>query len=314
MAQKMQMMKEKMDMMMNALKDRVSTSFDELVHRIDFPFTTLVTSFPLPAKFKMPQVEAHDGSRDPLDHLESFKTLMHLQGILDEIMCRAFPTTLKGPARVWFSKIALNIFSNFKELSWLFVAHFIGGQGYKRSSTSLLNIKQWDDESLRSYVTRFHKEALLIDEADDKVLVTAFTSGLQFGKFLFSAYKNDPKTMVDMLNRATKYMNAEDAVIARGGGPKKREKHDNPQPDKGRKVAKTGDTRDERRLRPSPGRMANFTPFNALHDQVLMQIRDDPSLAWPGKLKGDSNKRPRNKYCRFHRDHGHDTSDFYDLK
>ena len=56
-----------------------------------------------------------------------------------------------------------------------------------------------DDESLRSYVTRFNKEALLIDEADDKVLVTAFTNGLHSRKFLFFVYKNDLKTMIGML-------------------------------------------------------------------------------------------------------------------
>jgi len=93
-------MKEKMDMMMNALKGRVSTSSDKLVHRTNSPFITPVTSFPLPAKFRMPQVEACDGSKDPLDHLESFKTLMHLQGVPDKIICRAFPTTLKRPTRV----------------------------------------------------------------------------------------------------------------------------------------------------------------------------------------------------------------------
>ena len=67
---------------------------------------------------------------------------------------------------------------------------------------------------MRSYVTRFNKEALLIDEADDKVLVMAFTNGLQFGEFIFSIYKNDPKIMTDMLYKATKYMNVEDAMIA----------------------------------------------------------------------------------------------------
>ena len=48
----------------------------------------------------MPQVENYDRSKDPLDHLESFKSLMHLQGIPDEIMCKAFPITLKGSARI----------------------------------------------------------------------------------------------------------------------------------------------------------------------------------------------------------------------
>ena len=45
-----------------------------------------------------------------------------------------------------------------------------------------------------------------------------------------------------------------------------------------------------------------------------MQIKDDPSLKWPKKMKGDPNKRNRNKYCCFHRDHGHDTDECFDLK
>ena len=42
--------------------------------------------------------------------------------------------------------------------------------------------------------------------------MVAFNNGLRKGKFLFSLYKNDPKTTSDVLYRATKYMNAEDAL------------------------------------------------------------------------------------------------------
>ena len=49
-------------------------------------------------------------------------------------------------------------------------------------------------------------------------------------------------------------------------------------------------------------------------DQVLMQIKDDPSLKWLGKMKGDPNKCNRNKYYRFHRDHEHDMDECFDLK
>ena len=87
-----------------------------------------------------------------------------------------------------------------------------------------MNIKQRKDETLRSYITYFNKEALLIDEANDKILVTAFINGLRKGKFLFSLYKNDPKTMSDVLYRATKYMNVEDALLAREEKPRKKER------------------------------------------------------------------------------------------
>ena len=74
----MQAMKEQMEVMMSALKGRVSNDLDDLVNRTDSLFTTSVNSFPLPQKFRMPQIESYDGVKDPLDHLETFKTLMHL--------------------------------------------------------------------------------------------------------------------------------------------------------------------------------------------------------------------------------------------
>ena len=90
-----------------------------------------MTSYLFPTKFHMPQVETYDGSRDLLDHLESFKAFKHLQGVLDEIMYRAFPTTIKGLAKVWFNKLTPNTVSTFKELSKHFVTHFIKGTGTK---------------------------------------------------------------------------------------------------------------------------------------------------------------------------------------
>ena len=222
----MQMMKEWMDLMMNALKGRMSSDLDDLVHQTDSPFTTSVNSYPLLQKFRMLQIESYDGAKDPFDHLETFKTLMHLQGVADEIMCRTFPTTLKDPARIWLSWLTLNSISTFKKLSAQFTSHFIGGHRYKKSIACLMSIRQQKDETLRSYITRFNKEALSIDEADDKILVAAFINGLRKGKFLFSLYKNNPKTMSDVLYKATKYMNAEDALLAREERSKKRERQE----------------------------------------------------------------------------------------
>ena len=58
---------------------------------------------------------------------------------------------------------------------------------------------------------------------------------------MFSLYKNDWKTMTDALYRATKYMNAEDALLAREEKPKKRKRQEDTRQDRGRKVARTRD-------------------------------------------------------------------------
>ena len=49
-----------------------------------------------------------------------------------------------------------------------------------------MSIKQREDETLRFYIARFNKKALTIDEANNKILIAAFTNGLPKGKFLFS--------------------------------------------------------------------------------------------------------------------------------
>ena len=103
-----------------------------------------------------------------------------------------------------------------------------------------MNIKQRENEALRSYITSFNKEALSIDEADDKILVVAFTNRSRKGKFLFFLYKNDPKTMSDVLYKATKYMNAEDVLLAQEEKSKKRERQEETRQDRGWKTIRTG--------------------------------------------------------------------------
>ena len=120
--------------------------------------------------------------------------------------------------------------------------------------------------------------------------------------------------MSEVLYRTTKYMSAENALSAREEKPRKRERQDDIRQDQGRKKARTGDRRDECRPKPPGGRFTSFTSLTASVDQVLMQIKDEEALTYPGKLKGDPNRRSKDKYFRFHQDHGHDTTDCYDLK
>ena len=70
---------------------------------------------------------------------------------------------------MWFSKLPTLSIDSFKQLGNSFECHFVSGQHLKRSVDHLLTIKQREKETLRSYVKRFTKEIMEIDEADDKV-------------------------------------------------------------------------------------------------------------------------------------------------
>ena len=124
--------------------------------------------------------------------------------------------------------------------------------------------------------------------------------------------------MAELVHSAQNFMNAEDAIIA-----KKRKRVErtevNPirhvnqglRPKKGRAEEKKD--RDNKKAGPS-AQNQQYKPLNVPLEQVLMQIKDDPSLKWPEKMKGGPNKRNRNKYCHFHRDHRHDTDECFNLK
>ena len=58
-------------------------------------------------------MEVYDDTKDPLDHIVAFKTILNLQQTPDEVICKSFPATLKGVARVWFSKLPAMSIANF---------------------------------------------------------------------------------------------------------------------------------------------------------------------------------------------------------
>ena len=66
--------------MKEVVKGRAPDSMDTLVQQTESPFTAEVLHFPLSAKFRMPQIEAFDGTKDPVDHLNTYKNQMELHG------------------------------------------------------------------------------------------------------------------------------------------------------------------------------------------------------------------------------------------
>ena len=70
--------RKEMDKLKKAIKDKGGENLDGMIRRTNSSFTTEVLNRPLSPKFRLPQLESHDGSKDPLGHIESFKTLMLL--------------------------------------------------------------------------------------------------------------------------------------------------------------------------------------------------------------------------------------------
>ena len=64
---------------------------------------------------------------------------------------------------------------------------------------------------------RFNVESLKIDVPDEKFAITAFIAGLgvQSKDLMFSISKNPQASMAEVLTKAEKYINGEEALISR---------------------------------------------------------------------------------------------------
>ena len=126
--QRFKNLQQELSCVKEVVRGRAPDTMDTLVQQTESPFMAEVLHFPLPAKFRMPQVEAFDGVKDPIDHLITYKNQMELHGYQDPVRCRAFSITLKGPALTWFNRLPPSPISSFKELSITFMSHFIGAR------------------------------------------------------------------------------------------------------------------------------------------------------------------------------------------
>ena len=153
---------------------------------------------------------------------------------------------------------------------------------------------------------------------------------------MFSISKNPKASMAEVLAKADKYINGEEALISKressstrkekgatdrrqGRSPKRQgDQEISLREDRERSPKRRGNLRDrlgppqsERRRRYSPQR---FTPLTASVSQVLHEVRNEQFLRWPTQMNSDPATRDNTKYCEFHRDYGHHTDNCIQLK
>ena len=112
-------------------------------------------------------------------------------------------------------------------------------------------------------------------------------------------------------------MNAENAVLAKEmKGKRKRDEETSRNRDKKKETRSVGQTTKIKKMELLDRRpkFTTFTPLIMPIEQVLMQIKDDPSLQWLKPISTPAERRDKNKYCRIHQDHGHCTDECRHLK
>ncbi|RRT32222.1 hypothetical protein B296_00047473 [Ensete ventricosum] len=190
------------------------------------PFAPEILDKPIPSSFRLPTLEPYDGSTDPTEHVTAFKAQMALYDTSDALMCRTFPTTLRGPARMWYNWIKPSFISSFDQFAKEFKLNFIASSCSRLTVASLLGLTQGNDEPLAQFVSRFSAEIRRMPDIHPTLAIQAFLMGLRPSQFFWSLIERPPSIVSEMLQRASQYVAVESLVVG------KREDHKKPRGDK----------------------------------------------------------------------------------
>ncbi|XP_075521560.1 uncharacterized protein LOC142554767 [Primulina tabacum] len=260
------------------------------------PFSDIIVREPLPGNFKSAKVKDYDGNADPEEHLARFENMAMLHCYTDRIKCKVFLTTLVDSAQRWFEGLTSQSISSFKDFQKVFLHRFSSSKKYKKTAFSLFEVKQNPEESLRAYIRRFNRVALDVPTCATETKTTAFTWGLREGEFFKSLTKKVPGDFEDLLSRAEKYINMEEA---------QKQKRDSVRKEKGDRMSKP----EERgQKRGNTGHFSHHVPLKIAREREVQECSRD--LAPDHQLS-----RPKKSgFCSFHKVCHHNTENCKELK
>ncbi|XP_020206699.1 uncharacterized protein LOC109791762, partial [Cajanus cajan] len=174
------------------------------------PFTPNIMQMALLDHWKSLPLDKYDGTTDPDEHVDVFLTQVTLSTNDDAALCRIFPTSLKGRALSWFTRLPANSIDSFSTLASQFTIQFATSRPHQLTSLALISIRQEKKESLRTFMSRFNKAALEIRDLNPAVALHHLTTALKPGPFANNICKKPPTNMDDLRRRADKYMQMEE--------------------------------------------------------------------------------------------------------
>lgn len=149
---------------------------------------------------------------------------------------------------------------------------------------SLFSIRQWDEKSLKDYVARFKSAILEIYDLDEHVAMLASKRGLRSSKFTYSIYKTYPRSYLELLTCAQKYIWVEEVVVVQqetDGKPRRKKPWEDPSNNQVEKPT----TSHPRSLKLRKPKYPDYTPLLAPRMNILMKIEGEKFLQWPPPMK-----------------------------
>ena len=117
-----------------------------------------------------------------------------------DLLCRAFPSSLKRAAYHWFYSLSKNSLRSFEDVTDTFYNQFASRREFQKNSNHPLMVKMKPGESLKKYVSYFQSQMALVYNCNEEVVAAVFISELQVTHLFYKhLVKNDVTKMRHIL-------------------------------------------------------------------------------------------------------------------
>ncbi|GAU52019.1 hypothetical protein TSUD_418360, partial [Trifolium subterraneum] len=231
------------------------------------PLSRQIMDLELPrALQKPPQLGKYDGLTDPDIHIQNIDAILNYQAVRGGIKCRIFPTTLVEGAMAWYRSLPQGSITSWKDLCKQFTSHFTASRKHPKTEANLEAVRQGPNETLRSYIERFNKEAVQVDVTDDMKKYLMRKNLRDGTKFKEMVAIEKPATWDEILHKAQAYMH-------------RHSKQEHKEEKKLRKDKAEGDAASRDILRPIPDGDFELIPLGEDPSRNLKIGKDVPDLA-----------------------------------
>lgn len=271
-----------------------------------------------PRKFMTLIFQQYDGTKDPVDHLKGFQQQMITETNDEKLFCKFFPSSLVGEARTWFRDLKPGSISSFDELSEAFISQYFCNRKRKKDMAALFAVKQKVGERLKAFYERFRAEQAQTHGCTSDFAAVAFREGLLPSTQVYKDLVRRPaKDMGEIQTRIEGEIRLEEieaaqasrmtaAIVSRGQTSST-------------KFGTRANTCGESKWQ---GEHTNYRRefqdpryyFTVSPKQIWYSHMHEGIFSKPPPITTPSERKDQNRYCEFHEDYSHRTSQCRNLR
>ncbi|XP_026451742.1 uncharacterized protein LOC113352086 [Papaver somniferum] len=132
----------------------------------------------IPQKCHVPAFECYDGSNDPAAHLRYYNRILARWEKDDAVLCRYFPSSLKGSALSWFDNLPPNSINSYDQLVEKFLETYMYNKVFNARMDKLFSLEIVYKDTIREYTDRWHRICQAIGNVDPVVSINCYKWGL----------------------------------------------------------------------------------------------------------------------------------------